>query len=190
MVNKILIYFSSLIALLLLGIIGFWHFEFMWFYKVLILGMAILAFIWYFWQGKVDFIIYLIFALLIYNMDNLNLISNWQLFLIILAIIAVSSWLFYLLLYFDSGLTIPFGMMIFYLLLFDLFYVEIFVTLSYWPANPISKSVILVSIFYFLYQTIFLRLTNMLQLKKLLPYFLVSGVAIILIISTTQWYGL
>lgn len=188
-INQIIHHFI-LGLLFILGIVGFFHFEYAWFYKIAIISMVFIGLLWFLGQGKLDFTIYLVFALLIYNLDNLNLISGWKLFLIISIIALINSYLFYLMLFFDYERAVSMGLLLFYMALFDLFIVEIFLSLSYWPANPISKSIILVSLFYLFYQVAYLRFQNMLQLKKIYPHILVSMVAIILIISSAQWYGL
>jgi len=185
-----LIHYLILGLLFILGIVGFFHFEYTWFYKLAIVAMSFIGLIWYLGQGKLDFAIYLVFALAVYNLDNLNLVSGWQLFLIMFFIIVLNSYLFYLMLFFDSETDISLNFLIFYTVLFDLFVIEIFLSLSYWPANPISKSIILVSLFYLFYQIAYYRFQNMLQLKKIYPHILVSVIAIILIISSAQWYGL
>ena len=74
-----------------------------------------------------------------------------------------------------------------YLLVWSLSILEIFLIMSFWPIDPKTKSLIITVSFFLIGKTIYLNVNNVLSLRRISSFLIVSLVSLVIVLALTFW---
>ena len=169
-----------LCLLLVINSIGFLYFEKFLIFKILLVILLVCIIGWQMAVPSSSAAVYLSYFLTIWLLLNLYFTVNFPLasqifFLAIVLLGAGHAWFFR---------HQPFFLV--YLPLFFLIFCEIYLVLSFWPIDPIAKSMIELLVFYLFWEIIDLKQKN--QTTQFWQPIVVTVIIFILTIATTSWY--
>lgn len=180
---KILISF----VLLTTAFFGYLSFESDLSLKIIMAVLLVGSGFYIFSQKKYDFLNIIILYLIFFDLYNLYLSVGWPLWLITILFVIFTTLLSYL--YNMSELNnINKQLYLVYLTLINLMMLEIFLALIPWPTDPKVRAIIVVSLFYFLWGLVNLKLRQQLQFKKVMFYLVIFAIIIFAVVATTKWY--
>lgn len=184
---KILWQIFTIFALILV-IAGFFYFELSWTLRILVILLGISGLI--FFTQALEYIILVIFYLGLYDLYNIRYGLAVPLSLILLITFILSSFLFYLQSYFNKGTdNINKNIFNLYLITSGLITIEIFLTMSFWPVDPKTKSLVIVIVYYLISKIFYLYINNVLHLKKVASLIIVSILILGGVIVFGWWFG-
>lgn len=126
----------------------------------------------------------LIFFLLILNLNAVNIFLNppfWTLSLILVAVLSLLLWQYFRIIKLSSNLRTV------YLLVVNLLVLEFFWAMSFLPSNLYVHSIILTIIYYFIFNSLRMKLTESFDKKSFWRYLIISLILLIIIIITSRW---
>jgi hypothetical protein len=168
------------LGLLLLGSIGFWYFEKLLAFRILYLILFAIILIWQLLLPSSFAGIYLSYFVTFWVLINLYFTVN----------VPIGSQLFFVFALILNGVHLYFlrSYQNFWpnALLFILIFSEIYMALSFWPADPISKAMILLLLFYSFWEAVELNQNRSFNL--IWQPLVVSGILFFLTVATTSWY--
>lgn len=121
-----------------------------------------------------------------FTLYNLLYNINLPLYLIMLLILILVSALFYCLINIDKlNQELEKDIFWLFIILLALTALEIFLSLYFWPIGPEIKSLVIVVVFYLIINLIYLYIHNMLRLKRIIGFVLVSLLILGIVLLTT-----
>lgn len=166
------------------GIVSFWQLSPLFTIKLIIvvLGVLSLAFIWF----EVAPLFLLIFLSFIasYSFYGFLFQYNLPIWLIMVGLAVIFGYIY---LYVEQKIGILGNSRLIYLVLFVLITLEVFLSISYFPINPLSKSLIIGVVSYLFIGFIYTVLAK--HEKSIRSYVLIALFMIILIFTTSSWGG-
>jgi len=187
-----------LIAILSASLVGFWYFEPSLFLRIIVLIFSLAGLIIAFSRSdekptlvsKREFLILLMLYLGLFSLYNLLYGLSIPLYLVMIAVLLLVSGLFFNLLVLDKLETVISPPLFWvFIVMMGLIILEIFLSLSFWPVDPKTKSLIIVVIFYLTTNFIYLYSHNVLKLKRIAG-FLIVGLLILALLIFNIWMSL
>lgn len=121
-----------------------------------------------------------------FTLYNLLYNINLPLYLIMLLLLILVSALFYCLINIDKlNQELEKDIFWLFIILLALTALEIFLSLYFWPIGPEIKSLVIVVVFYLIINLIYLYIHNMLRLKRIIGFVLVSLLILGIVLLTT-----
>ena len=191
--RKLFIYEKILfLAILMITLYGFWYFEENYTLKLMAVVLSVIGIYAALRKkkqeqptSKFELTSLLILYLGIFGLYNLLYSINLPLYAVMLAAFFLVIALVFSVLSLDEVFELlPKTIFQTLILLLGLVTLELFLTLYFWPIDPEAKSLIIVVFFYLITSLIYLYVHNMLRLKRIAGYVIVSLVVIALIIVT------
>ena len=176
-----------LLFLFAFSLFGFVNFETSVILKILWVLVLVFTAIYSLKINKLEYLILAIFFLLIYDFYNLYFSLGVGLWVEIILLLGTVGVMTYILLD-KARASIDSKLRYVYLTFASLVSMEIFLTLVSWPVDPKNKAIILVLVYYLVYNAIFINAEDKLSFKKISPYLAVVLVLATLIMATSEWY--
>lgn len=185
--NRLLILKSFLLLLFICFLFGFWYFQGFFFLKIFAAALSVLSLYFFLFLKKYDFLILLSFYFALFTLYNIyfsGFFLLWAQMLIVLFLVFVYFYFLILVI----PLQVPFEKFYLFLTLISFLILEIFLTLSFWPANVESKSIILVCSFYLLWGLISKSLQEELTLRKIISFLILAAVVFTASVASASWH--
>lgn len=180
--------FLRLASVLILGleIAGFFYFEPSILLRILVILLGLIG-IWQLNRLPETLILTMLY-LGLYDFYNIRYGLAIPMALILLGVLALTIFLFYL----QSRIhkyeeSTNNDILLVYLFTLSLVVLEIFLTMSLWPVDPKTKSLVIVIIYYLASRLISLNIYRVLSLKRAFGFLLVS-LLILGVVITLSWY--
>ena len=176
------------ILALILVIWGFFYFETSLILRILVLGIGLTA-IWQF-NKYPEILILLVFYLGFYSLYNIRYSLAIPMAMILLMAYFLTTFLFYALGKLNQFPT-SFDSKIFnlFLVVTGLVILEVFLTMSFWPVDPKIKSLSLAVSFYLIFKVVYLKLSGMLNLKRIRGFAIASFLILSSVIAVSWLLG-
>lgn len=197
--RKIFLVEKILLGLLLAGsLVGYWYFEENLILRIVVLILSLYSLYLVFskkpksehFSSRQELVVLLILYLGVLTLYNLLYGLNIPLYVIMAAILILTSLLFFSIFSLDKVDAIL-GKSVFraLILLMGIIVLQVFLSLYFWPIDPTIKTLILVVIFYLTISLVYLYIHSMLRLKRVAGYLVVSLVILGMLMLVT-WLGL
>lgn len=180
--------FSKLITILALFLViwGFFYFETSTILRILVVLLGLVGI----WQisNLPEILILVIFYLGLYDLYNIRYGLAIPMAVILVGVLGLTSLLFY----YQSRLSkfeFPQNRFWVLLLVTCLIVLEIFLTMSLWPVDPKTKSLVIAVVFYLATRIVYLHINNVLSLKKAAGYLLAGVLTLGLVLAISWWFG-
>jgi len=170
-----------LIAVLIIGLVGYLYFEASTFGKLSIVIISIYSLWLFFSSYEKKWLTYLTLFLVMSDIYNSHIGLDWSFSIIIVSVI-LTVWFLYI-------LTCPYSGKLnkLYIILICILELEIFLSLILWPINSIGKSLILVSSFWAFTEIVHLKKEKQLTNTRVYVISALYLVAMVLVILTSIW---
>jgi len=176
------------LVLLILEVVVFFYFE-----NSLVLGLlAIFLGLIGFWQFRrlPEILTIFLFYLGLYDFYNIRYGLAVPMAIILIGVLGLTVFLYYLLEnFYQFSKILTKDILRVYLVVLVLIVLEIFLTMSLWPVDPKTKSLVIVIAFYLLIRLIYLNAHRVLNLKRAFGFVLVSFLILAAVISISWWQG-
>jgi len=180
-----LIFILSLVVVIL----GFFYFEFSLILRILVILLGLFGLGMY--KRDPEILILIILYLGLYDCYNIRYGLALPLVIILLAVLGLSSFLFYMFAWSNQIIqNLAKERFFLYLVTAGLVILEIFLAMSFWPVDPKIKSLVIVVVFYLISKIFYLYAHNMLNLKRTIGFIMAGIIVLISVIVFNWWFGL
>ena len=185
MLNKLLNWQSlTICTLFLLSLINYFYLEQLLILKINFLIFGVIFVYLFIWKNSFQWLIFLLLYLIGFSLYYYLAIGSLAIWITILLFVLVVGGLTFILV---QPIITKFSSQFFYSFLILIVNLQIFLALVPWPVNMQSKSVILLSVIYFCWGLLNLKIEDKLNWQGVLPYLLTTFIIITAIISTVSW---
>lgn len=175
---------ALLILITLWGIVSFWQFSSVFSVKIMVLLLAILTIVFTIIEVAPLFLLIYLSFIVSYAFYGFLFQYNLPVWLEMLGIAIIFGYIY---LYVEQKIGILGNKRLIYLILFCLLTLEVFLCLSYFLINPLSKSLVIGAVTYLFIGFIYNVLAK--HESKISIYVLVSSFIIFIIFLTASWGG-
>lgn len=174
-------------ALLVLATVGFFFFESSLTIRILVLLLGLIGLI----QIKKipEFLALINLYLSLYVLYNIRYGLAVPMSIILVVVIILAIFLFYVNFQLKEGQSLPKERLWVYLSVIGLLTLEVFLTMSFWPFDPKTKTLTVVICFYIFSRAVYFQANNMLSLKRISGILVVSTVLLGLLFGLSYWLG-
>lgn len=173
---------------LILVISGFFYFESSIILRIMAVFLGLIAF--FSISFSPDILPPILLYLGLYDLYNVRYGLAVPLFIIILVVFILTVFVFFLETRFNKFTEkLDKNIFLLYVVTSGLIILEVFLTMSFWPVDPKIKSLVIVVIYYLLGRIFYMYVNNMLHLKKIINYIVVSVVVLGLVLVYNMFYG-
>ncbi len=170
-----------LVILLVLSTFGFFYFENSFILRIIICTLGLISI----WQinSLIELIILFTFYLSLNDLYNIHYWRGLPIAVIMIAVFLISIFLFYTRGRLEKlAENVKENIYKVYLAVIGLSQVELFLAMGFWPVDPRTKSLVIVISFYLFSKVVYLSSNNMLSLKRIAGYGIITIVILAAII--------
>ena len=168
----------------MLSLINYFYLEQLLILKINFLIFGVIFVYLFIWKNSFQWLIFLLLYLIGFSLYYYLAIGSLAIWITILLFVLVVGGLTFILV---QPIITKFSSQFFYSFLILIVNLQIFLALVPWPVNMQSKSVILLSVIYFCWGLLNLKIEDKLNWQGVLPYLLTTFIIITAIISTVSW---
>ncbi len=174
-------------ALLILATVGFFFFESSLAIRILVLLLGLIGLI----QVKKfpEFLVLINLYLSLYVLYNIRYGLAVPMSIILVAVLIISIFLFYVNFQLKEGQQLAKERLWLGLLVIGLLTLEVFLVMSFWPFDPKTKSLTVVTCFYIFSRAVYFQANNMLSLKRMSGILIVTTFLLGLLFGLSYWLG-
>jgi len=174
-------------VLLVLATAGFFVFESSLTIRILVLLLGLIGL---FQINKLpEFLVLIDLYLALYVLYNIRYGLAVPMSIILVMVIILAIFLSYVNFHLKEGQPLPRERLWVYLLVIGLLVLEVFLTMSFWPFDPKTKTLTVVTCFYIFSRAVYFQANNMLSLKRMSGILAVSTVLLGLLFGLSYWLG-
>ncbi len=174
-------------ALLVASTIGFFYFEISLIIRILVIFLGLIGLIQI--NKLPEILVYINLYLSLFVLYNLRYGLAVPMSMILVAVVLISTFLFYVNFRLKEGQILVNDRLLVFLTVVGLLTVEVFLAMSFWPVDPKTKTLTIVTIFYVFSRAVYFQANNMLSLKRISGVLTVSVIVLGLLFGLSYWLG-